>query len=422
MLTMVSTRVYYALKCLVCLAESGVPRKAKELAEATGIPPCETAKILYQLDWAGLISSRRGSNGGSWLRRPATGIHVRDVLAFFQPADEADSRSAADPIFRVLQKQGGTLNPRFEKLSLAELARESRKGLAASQAAARRKIAFDRPSESHKRTTGRRQSSGGDTRAREHIMTKSILLSAALVLILAGRSYSLTPSVSQTLADARTAETANAPEPSLTWQSPAKLRGTLGKSWGTLFLSDSGVEFQSEKGASLHWPFIEIQTLDLGRRRVVITGYERRGRFRPGTRRFRFDLKTDLPPQVAAEVVSRIGRPVLNGVPEPGAPDFAEIPAHHRTAFGGTISNGVLRFGEEGIEYISKGGKDSRNWRWTEIRTLSNPDSYRLILFGYRDTYTFDLKAPLTRQLFDHLSDQIFLHSTDGSGSGEVGR
>jgi Rrf2 family protein len=133
------TRVYQALKCLVCLAESEAPRRAKELAQVTGIAFSETAKILYQMTWAGFISSRRGPNGGFWLRRPPTEIHIQDVMAFFQPPDEADSRISEDSILRVWQRKGGTMYPDFEKLSLAELVRESHKGLVSSGRAGRKR-------------------------------------------------------------------------------------------------------------------------------------------------------------------------------------------------------------------------------------------------------------------------------------------
>ncbi len=149
-------RVYYGLKCLVCLAESDAPRRAKELAKATGIPPSETAKILYQLTWAGFVSSKRGPDGGFWLRRPATRIHVRDVMAFFHPPDEADAGGSQDSILRVWEKKGGTLHPEFEKLSLAELVRESHRGLVANSA--RKKTTLGPAIESQKRSTGRRQS------------------------------------------------------------------------------------------------------------------------------------------------------------------------------------------------------------------------------------------------------------------------
>lgn len=152
------TRVHQALKCLVCLAESATPRRANELAQTTGIPPSETAKILYLLTWAGFISSKRGPNGGYWLRRPATEIHIQDVMAFFQRPDEADTGESQDSILKVWQKKGGTLHPIFEKLSLCELARESHRVVVASDRAGQGKTSAEPAVKSRKRNRTRRQS------------------------------------------------------------------------------------------------------------------------------------------------------------------------------------------------------------------------------------------------------------------------
>jgi hypothetical protein len=207
----------------------------------------------------------------------------------------------------------------------------------------------------------------------------------------------------------------NSPDASLTWQGPARLercpprlprkvRGTT----GTLAISDKGVDFRPRKGSSLHWTFVEIRTVDLEPRRVVLSGYERRGWLRPGTHQFRFDLQADLPPNIATELVRRVGRPARNGDPGLEAAGNTAIPAFHRTFFGG--SNGVLQIRKEGIAYVTK-HKDRRFWRWSEIQTLSNLDPYHLVVFGFRDMYSFELKQPLPRDLYERISDEVDSHS-----------
>jgi len=199
---------------------------------------------------------------------------------------------------------------------------------------------------------------------------------------------------------------------SLRWRSSAKLhRGLLAKVTGTLIIDGAGVEFRPDKGSSIRWPFVEIQTLYIQARRITVTGYEKRGRLRTGTKQFRFDLGTDLPAAVAAELVKSVGRPVRNGNPQPEASSIATLPAHHRTGFGGTKSNGILRFREEGIDYVTKGDQDSRSWRWADIQTITNQDRYHLIVFGYRETYSFDLKQPLPPGLYDRLTDEVYDHN-----------
>jgi Rrf2 family protein len=126
--TGLDTRTYYSLKCLVCLAEAGVPRRAKELATLTGIAPAETAKMLSLLAWGGFLSSKRGAKGGFWLRLPPTQIQVKDVMRFLQPPVAANpSKDDKDSILRVWQKKAGKVNQDFENLSLTDLVRESHK-------------------------------------------------------------------------------------------------------------------------------------------------------------------------------------------------------------------------------------------------------------------------------------------------------
>ncbi len=121
-------RVHYALKCLLCLARTHGPLRANELASLTGIPPAQAAKILYLLTWAGFISSRRGSKGGFWLRKPAEQVHVQDVMDFFQPPVDGASKDDEDSVMRVWQERFGSRRRVFEKLTLADLVRESQRG------------------------------------------------------------------------------------------------------------------------------------------------------------------------------------------------------------------------------------------------------------------------------------------------------
>jgi hypothetical protein len=246
------------------------------------------------------------------------------------------------------------------------------------------------------------------------LLILALLIAAPVVAAAADVAISAKPATVAT----PTASAARPQSPSFAWQASARLHRTLGSTPGTLKVSAEGVEFNSRKGFVQRWRFIDIQTLGLWPRRLVLTSYEKRGRFRPGERRFRFDLQTELPPAVAAQLARLVVRPVRNGIPDPKDPGFATLPAHHRTAFGGSRSNGALRFRDSGIDYVTPAKEDSRSWRWADIQTLSNPDSYHLVLFGFRDTYSFDLKEPLSRELFDRVSDRVYAHNIGAAGSG----
>jgi len=193
----------------------------------------------------------------------------------------------------------------------------------------------------------------------------------------------------------------------LDWESQARLHHGLQGISGTLTLNQDGVVFRPTKGPTLHWPFLEIQTFDLlNPRRLVITGYENPNWHRPGDRNYRFDLSVALPPNVAAELARRVAKPVRNANPNPTATSFATIPARHRTLAGGT--NGTLRFGAEGIDYVTTNGKGARSWRWSDIQTLANPDPFHLRVNGYREIFAFELKQPMSRGLFDRLWGEIY--------------
>ena len=188
----------------------------------------------------------------------------------------------------------------------------------------------------------------------------------------------------------------------LPWRSAARLRHWLGSTPGELTIGAGGVAFQPERGAVRRWSYVEIQTFELrGARRLTLTDYQNRSWHRPGERAFAFRLAAAMPPAVAARLAQRVAKPAINGDPDPAAPAFAVIPARHGTLFGG--SNGALRLGREGIEYVVAGKRGGRDWRWADIDTVTLPDRYHLIVTGYRETFAFELKRAMPRRDFDRL-------------------
>ena len=121
---------------------------------------------------------------------------------------------------------------------------------------------------------------------------------------------------------------------------------------------------------------------------------------------YRFAVNTSIPASVAAELAQRVNKPVQNGDPDPIATTCLTVPAHHGTRFGGT--NGTLRFRDDGIDYVTPGGQDSRSWRWADVQTLANPTPYQLRVGGYLETFEFELKQPMSADLFDRLWDHIY--------------
>jgi hypothetical protein len=190
------------------------------------------------------------------------------------------------------------------------------------------------------------------------------------------------------------------------WTSDVKLHRLPKALHGSLTISSDGVEFRPDKDPPSHWSFEDIRTVDLANAwRLSLVTYQNSRWHLQGDRAFEFTLKTQMPPEVAAELLRKVGKPAINGDPFTEASSFATISARHKTRMGG--SNGLLRFSDSGIDYISKAG-DARSWRWTDLETLAHPERYRLRVGGYLETFEFELKQPLTSDLFDRLWDHIY--------------
>ncbi|MBW4040333.1 MAG: hypothetical protein HIU91_16035, partial [Acidobacteria bacterium] len=194
------------------------------------------------------------------------------------------------------------------------------------------------------------------------------------------------------------------------WESPAQLyHASIGKTLGTLRIGAQGIEFVPTKGTSVHWTFAQIKQLDIDTHRLVLIGYDNRKWPLPDTRRVELRFKNDIPATVAGSLTAKIARPVRNGIPDPDARADTVIAVRRSKHYGG--SNGFLRIRQQGIDYVTTQPGQSRSWRWQDIQTVSNPDPYHLFVFGYRDSYAFDLKDSLTRQVFNHISDEIWTYN-----------
>jgi Rrf2 family protein len=78
----VSAKVDYAVRAAVQLASVpfGEPVKGEVIAVAQDIPVNFLENILAVLRKAGIVASRRGTDGGYWLVRPADEITVAEIV------------------------------------------------------------------------------------------------------------------------------------------------------------------------------------------------------------------------------------------------------------------------------------------------------------------------------------------------------
>ena len=78
----ISAKTDYALRalCVLAAAEDAAAMKAADIATAQEIPQAFLEGILVDLRRAGLITSRRGPDGGHRLARPSYAITLADVV------------------------------------------------------------------------------------------------------------------------------------------------------------------------------------------------------------------------------------------------------------------------------------------------------------------------------------------------------
>src|SRR6185503_6938810 len=72
----------YGLRCLIQVSRSagGTPVSISQIADAEGLSPEYTAKLMRELRLGGLVDSVRGAEGGYRLARPAEAISVWSAL------------------------------------------------------------------------------------------------------------------------------------------------------------------------------------------------------------------------------------------------------------------------------------------------------------------------------------------------------
>lgn len=114
-------RIYESLKTLCCLAAANRPLQAHEIALAASLPPAQTAKILQQMAWAGFVESRRGTNGGFWLQKPAKSIRVTEVADFF--SRPAQVHRQEDPVVQALARATEKCRKEFARITIADLSK-----------------------------------------------------------------------------------------------------------------------------------------------------------------------------------------------------------------------------------------------------------------------------------------------------------
>ena len=78
----ISAQEEYGLRCLVQLANlsEGESLTLPQIAEREGISAANAGKLMWLLNKAGFVHATRGTKGGYSLARPASEIHLNEVI------------------------------------------------------------------------------------------------------------------------------------------------------------------------------------------------------------------------------------------------------------------------------------------------------------------------------------------------------
>jgi hypothetical protein len=175
---------------------------------------------------------------------------------------------------------------------------------------------------------------------------------------------------------------------------------------GVLRLDDDGVAFASEmKARRFHWRWREIQSLELVRDRIIVTGYRDRGivhLYADERAEFRFAgtpsverLYAFLEPRMDQRLIARIALP-------PRAEQWRIGVKRLRKARG---AQGELIVEPARILFVAQGHGESRVWRDSEIDLISSSGPHQLSITAREpDThYDFQLKQALDPKRYDAL-------------------
>jgi Rrf2 family transcriptional regulator, iron-sulfur cluster assembly transcription factor len=80
----ISAQEEYGLRCLLQLARADLHGESLNLAQIArleGISTANAGKLMWILNKAGLVQSQRGTKGGYRLSRPASDIHLNEVIS-----------------------------------------------------------------------------------------------------------------------------------------------------------------------------------------------------------------------------------------------------------------------------------------------------------------------------------------------------
>ena len=120
----------YGLRAVVWMAQCPAePQKVKDIAVQVRAAPGYLIKVLQELTKAGILSARRGSQGGFTLRRDPAELTALDVIRAIDPFERIEKCPLAldshvtelCPIHRRIDEAVGLIEESFRQLTIRDV-------------------------------------------------------------------------------------------------------------------------------------------------------------------------------------------------------------------------------------------------------------------------------------------------------------
>ncbi|MGH3326339.1 MAG: RrF2 family transcriptional regulator [Streptomycetales bacterium] len=129
----ITAKTDYAVRATTELVSASAqsPVRADDIAQRQRIPVRFLLNILAELRVAGIVSSRRGAEGGYWLAAPAYEISVADLIRAVEgpladvhgvPPEKVDYQGSATALREVWIATRAALRKVLETVTLADIA------------------------------------------------------------------------------------------------------------------------------------------------------------------------------------------------------------------------------------------------------------------------------------------------------------
>jgi hypothetical protein len=195
-----------------------------------------------------------------------------------------------------------------------------------------------------------------------------------------------------------------------------KLDRLTGTHQGVLTISDGGVTFSAKRASdSRSWTFTDIRMFEiLSSTRLRIWTYQNRKLLFGRDESLTFDVVDgQLDKQLSDFLRAKSGRALVTVFGNDEGDPLARIPVKHLHRLSGC--QGILKVYADRLVYEADDGRDTRFWRWTDIRSVSRPDLDRLEVqtfepqtAGPNRSFNFLLKEDLAEQTYDLIWSHVF--------------